>query len=107
MGIHGTDIAVLELDDPQSNAYARIRACALAALAGDRSGAIVLGCAGMADWCRRLQGELGVPVIDGVAAAVKFAEALVALGLGTSKVGDYAVPVGKRYLGLAEPFSPA
>ena len=106
-GIHGTDIAVLELDQPGSNAYARILKAARDALAQDRSGAIVLGCAGMADLCARLQRELGVPVIDGVAAAVKLAEALVALGLRTSKAGDYAAPITKTYLGLAQPFSPA
>jgi allantoin racemase len=105
-GIHGTDIAVLELDDPASNAYARILACAEQALAHDRSGAIVLGCAGMADLCTSLQQRLGVPVIDGVAAAVKLAEALVALGLRTSKRGDYAAPLAKSYAGLAAPFSP-
>jgi allantoin racemase len=105
-GIHGTDIAVLELDDPASDAYARILGCARDALDHDRSGAIVLGCAGMADLCQRLQGELGVPVIDGVAAAVKFAEALVSLGLGTAKRGDYALPPAKAYTGLAGPYSP-
>ena len=105
-GIHGTDIAVLELDDPASNAYARILACAEQALAIDRSGAIVLGCAGMADLCHRLQQHLGVPVIDGVAVAVKLAESLVSLGLGTSKRGDYAAPVAKAYTGLAAPYSP-
>jgi allantoin racemase len=105
-GIHGTDIAVLELEDPASNAYARILEAARTALLHDRSGAIVLGCAGMADLCARLQRELGVPVIDGVAAAVKFAEGLVALGLGTSKAGDYAAPIGKVYAGLAAPYSP-
>lgn len=105
-GIHGTDIAVLELDDPSSNAYARILACAEQALARDHSGAIVLGCAGMADLCQRLQAQLGVPVIDGVAAAVKFAESLVSLGLGTSKRGDYAAPLPKVYAGLAAPYSP-
>jgi allantoin racemase len=99
-GIHGTDLAVLELDDPASDAYARILACARHALAHDRAGAIVLGCAGMAELCDRLQAELGVPVIDGVAAAVKFAEALVGLGLGTSKHGDYALPPAKTYVGL-------
>ncbi|HEY0818573.1 MAG TPA: aspartate/glutamate racemase family protein [Rhizobacter sp.] len=106
-GIHGTDIAVLELDDPASDAYARILACSREALLRDRSGAIVLGCAGMADLCRRLQGELGVPVIDGVATAVKLAEGLVSLGLGTSKRGDYAAPLSKTYVGLAGPYSPA
>lgn len=105
-GIHGTDIAVLELDDPASDAYARILAGAREALALDRSGAIVLGCAGMADLCRRLQKELGVPVVDGVAAAVKMAEGLVALGLGTSKRGDYARPLAKGYTGLAAAYSP-
>ena len=105
-GIHGTDIAVLELDDPASGAFERVLASAQHALAHDRSGAIVLGCAGMADLCHALQQRLGVPVIDGVAAAVKLAEALVSLGLGTSKRGDYAVPPAKAYTGLAGPYSP-
>jgi len=100
-GIHGTDLAVLELDDPASDAYARILACARHALAHDRAGAIVLGCAGMAELCHRLQAELGVPVVDGVAAAIKFAEGLVGLGLGTSKHGDYALPPAKTWVGLA------
>ncbi len=106
-GIHGTDIAVLELDDPESRAHDRILQTARQALAHDRSGAIVLGCAGMADLCRSLQQSLGVPVIDGVAAAVLLAESLVRLGLGTSKRGDYAAPISKRYAGLAAPWSPA
>ena len=42
-----------------------------------------------------------------VAAAVKLAEALVGLGLRTSKRGDYAAPLAKRYAGLAAPYSPA
>lgn len=105
-GIHGTDIAVLDLEDPASDAFARVLASARHALEHDRSGAVVLGCAGMADLCHRLQSELGVPVIDGVAAAVTFAEALLRLGLGTSKRGDYAAPLVKDYTGLAAPFSP-
>jgi allantoin racemase len=105
-GIHGTDIAVLELDDPKSRAFERILSAAHVALEKDRSGAIVLGCAGMADLCHELQRRLGVPVIDGVGAAVKMVEGLVALGLGTSKRGDYALPIGKTYSGMAAPYSP-
>lgn len=105
-GIHGTDIAVLDLDDAATGAFDRILARAQHALAHDRSGAIVLGCAGMADLCHALQQRLGVPVIDGVGAAVKLAEGLVSLGLGTSKRGDYAAPLPKKYAGLAAPFSP-
>ncbi len=105
-GIHGTDIAVLELEDPASNAFARILAAPSRRWCNDRSGAIVLGCAGMADLCHTLQQRLGVPVVDGVAAAVKLAEGLVGLGLGTSKRGDYASPLAKTYAGLAAPYSP-
>jgi allantoin racemase len=49
----------------------------------------------MADLAEQLSAELGVPVIDGVSAAVKLMEGLVALGLKTSKVGDLAFPSQK------------
>jgi len=100
-GIHGTDIPVLALEAMDAAMVARIEATARHALHHDRSGAIVLGCAGMATLARELQSRLGVPVIDGVAAAVKLAEALAALGLRTSKLGDYAAPPPKRYTGWA------
>ncbi|MBL8331506.1 MAG: aspartate/glutamate racemase family protein [Rubrivivax sp.] len=100
-GIHGTDIPVLDLEQGGEALVARIEAVARRALERDRSGAIVLGCAGMATLTAALQARLGVPVIDGVAVAVKFAEALAALGLGTSKQGDYAAPLAKPWLGWA------
>jgi allantoin racemase len=40
--------------------------------------------------------KLGVPVVDGVGAAVKLAEALVGMGLRTSRAGSFAKPVPKR-----------
>ncbi|EPN09852.1 aspartate/glutamate racemase family protein [Pseudomonas syringae] len=63
------------------------------------AGAIVLGCGGMADLARQLSEAIGLPVIDGVAAAVKLAESLVELGLSTSKHGDLADPIGKPFKG--------
>ena len=39
--------------------------------------------------------------IDGVGAAVRLAHSLHALGLGTSKRGDYAPPLPKAYTGWA------
>ena len=47
-----------------------------------------------------------MPVIDGVAAAVKQAEALVSLRLATSKRGTYAPPLAKPYTGMMEAFAP-
>ncbi|NDY93654.1 aspartate/glutamate racemase family protein [Ideonella livida] len=102
-GVHGTDIPVLALEDGGLACLPQIEAAAREALARDRSGAIVLGCAGMAGLCHTLQARLGVPVIDGVSAAVKLAEGLVGLGLGSSKQGDYAPPLPKRYAGWAAP----
>jgi allantoin racemase len=102
-GVHGTDIAVLDLEDGGEDIIGQIEHAAREALSRDRSGAIVLGCAGMTTLCHTLTQRLGVPVIDGVAVAVKFAEALSALGLGTSKHGDYATPLPKVYTGWAAP----
>ena len=99
-GVHGTDIPVLDLEGAGEALVGQIEEAARAAIARDRSGAIVLGCAGMAPLCSELSGRLGVPVIDGVAAAVKFAEALAALGLRTSRRGDYAPPPPKPYAGF-------
>jgi allantoin racemase len=106
-GIHGTDIPVLDLESCGPGTVAEIEAAARQALKQDRSGAIVLGCGGMAALCKTLQQRLGVPVIDGVSAAVKMAEALVALGLKTEKQGDYAPPLPKRWTGWAAPLGEA
>jgi allantoin racemase len=45
-------------------------------------------------------------VVDGVAAAVKLAEGLVALGLRTSRRGGYQRPGAKTYAGLFAEHSP-
>ena len=104
-GIHGTDIPVLDLEHCDASTVTRIETCARHALEHDRSGAIVLGCAGMAPLCRTLEQRLGVPVIDGVAVAVRFVEALAGLGLRTSKRGDYAAPLPKAFSGWAAPLA--
>ena len=104
--VRASDIAVLELENPQSNAYRTVLDECRRALAEDGSAAIVLGCAGMADLCDRLGDALGVPVIDGVVAAVAQAEALVRAGIRTSKVGDYARPMPKAYAGSLAAYAP-
>ena len=72
----------------------------------DRSEAIVLGCAGMADLATELSKEFCVPVIDGVTVVVKLIESLVAIGLQTSKRNGYAYQRTKSYLGLFKSFQP-
>jgi allantoin racemase len=107
--VRATGIAVLELEGQTSDLLRQkiYDECRLA-LAEDGVGTIVLGCAGMADLCGELTQALGVPVIDGVTAAVKLAEALVGLSLRTSKWGDYAPPAVKPFVGVMAQFaSPA
>ncbi len=102
--VRAAGVAVLELERPGSPACARISAEIGAALAEDRAEAIVLGCAGMVDLAETLSAEHGVPVIEGVGAAVKLAETLVALRLATSKTGGWATPTAKPYAGALATF---
>ncbi|ASY59985.1 MULTISPECIES: aspartate/glutamate racemase family protein [Sinorhizobium] len=101
------DIPVLALEDKASSASDKLRRRIERALDDGGAEAIVLGCAGMADLAQSLQREYDIPVIDGVSAAVKQAEALVAQGLVTSKRGSYASPLAKAYTGAMEAFAPA
>jgi len=104
--VRAAEVPVLALEEPGGAAARQVRDEVARAVAEDGAEAVVLGCAGMADLATWISRETGVPVIDGVAAAVKFAEALVTLGLGTSKIGGYAPPRGKSYSGRYAEFAP-
>ena len=104
--VRASEVAVLELEDPASNASARVLAECRHAVEEDEAEAIVLGCAGMTDLCKGIGLALGVPVIDGVAAAVTLVESLHRLGLMTSKRGEWAYPLAKAYEGQLAGFSP-
>ena len=90
--VRSSEVAVLELELPGSDACNRISAEIGRAIAEDRAEAIVLGCAGMADLADALAKEHGLPVLDGVSCAVGLAEAMVRLRILTSRVGGYSPP---------------
>jgi allantoin racemase len=94
--VRAIDLPVLALEARAEETEARLLAEIRAAQREDAAEAIVLGCAGMSDLCDRLSAATGVPVIDGVTAAVKIAEALVGAGYTTSKIGAYAWPRSKE-----------
>jgi len=60
----------------------------------------------MVDLAAALSARHGLPVVDGVTAAVVLIESLVRLGLATSKVGGYAEPLPKAVAGLSGLFPP-
>jgi allantoin racemase len=97
---------VLALEERNTDALGRISAEITAAMRDDRAEAIVLGCAGMADLAAELATAHALPVVDGVAAAVTLAEGMVRLGLRTSRLGPYAAPRSKPYLGPFSRFQP-
>ena len=90
--ILSTGLAVLEVDRDPEFTTSRIVEVARSAIEKDRAEVICLGCGGMAGLDEKVATTLGVPVVDGVAAAVKLAEAVVGLGLRTSKIRSYAAP---------------
>jgi allantoin racemase len=90
----GTGLGVLDLGDDDRTEAAFLAAAERVREAGAE--VLVLGCAGMTGLQRTVGEKLGLPVVDGVGAAVKLAESLVALGLNTSRAGGYAKPVPKR-----------
>ena len=103
-GVHACEIPVLALEnDP--DLLKRVVGVARAALERDGSDVIVLGCAGMADLCAAASAELGVPVIDGVAAGTLLVQSLLTLGLRTSKRDEYAAPPAKPYTGVLAGFA--
>ncbi|QIV82905.1 aspartate/glutamate racemase family protein [Mycolicibacterium frederiksbergense] len=96
-GYHACEIPVLDLEtDPMATKLVT-EACR-EAVERDRSDAVVLGCAGMADMCKRISEEIGVPVVDGVTAATLTVQSLVTMGLRTGKRGEFATPPAKEYV---------
>ena len=90
--VRATGLGVLELEENPQRTVEAIVEEAKRALVDDKAEVICLGCAGMAGLDDRVAAATNVPVVDGVAAAVRLAEALNGLGLTTSKIGAYATP---------------
>ncbi|MCL7940348.1 aspartate/glutamate racemase family protein [Halomonas sp. ATCH28] len=103
--VRAAEIPVLDLEENGDAALVRIIDECRRARDEDNIGAIVLGCGGMADLTDTISREVGLPVVEGVTAAVKLAEALVGLGLCTSKHGDLAFPRPKPFTGRFEGLS--
>jgi allantoin racemase len=97
--IRATGMGTLDVDRDPKAAMKAIVAEARKAVDEDHAEVICLGCAGMAGLEEAITSELRVPVIDGVGAAVRLAEAVVGLGLKTSKRSTYAFPEPKKIIG--------
>ncbi|MGY3565294.1 aspartate/glutamate racemase family protein [Sinomonas sp. RB5] len=101
--VRASSLGVLELEEDPERAVKEIVAQAESAVYDDKAEVIVLGCGGMSGLDAQIRERCGVPVVDGVAAAVAVAEGLVRLGLTTSKVRTYAAPRPKAVTGWPLP----
>ena len=84
--VRASGLAVLELEADPLRAVEAIVEQAERAVRDDKAEVICLGCGGMAGLDEQIRQRTGVPVVDGVTAAVTIAESLVRLGLSTSKI---------------------
>ena len=101
--IRSTGLSVLDFGKDPKRGLAALAEQSRLAVAEDKAECVLLGCAGFVDFVEELQRELGVPVLDGVSPAVRFAEALAGLGLKTSKVRTWMSPEKKTYTGYRFP----
>ncbi|MFT4397393.1 aspartate/glutamate racemase family protein [Gordonia lacunae] len=97
--VRASGLGVLELESDPQRAVEAIVEQSTRAVTDDHAEVICLGCGGMAELEEQVRAATGVPIVDGVRAAVTIAEGLVRMGLSTSKVRTYAPPREKRITG--------
>jgi allantoin racemase len=99
--IRTTPLSVLDCERDPAAAGREIVKAARLAIEEDGAEAICLGCAGMGPLDKAVSAEVGVPVLDGVACAVKLVEGLLDYGLATSRVAAFKEPEPKEIVGYS------
>ena len=94
--VRSAPLTVLEIEADLERAKRLMVVEAAKAVEEDAAEAILLGCAGLGPLDKAMQAELGVPVFDGTACAVKLVESLLAYGVTTSRVAAYQRPERKE-----------
>lgn len=92
----GADIAAMPDD-----ALASLKATCLEAVEEDGAEAVILGGLGLAGLAQRIAGDIPVPLIDNVVAAVRVAEAATTLGTTKARAGSFAITEPVKTLGLS------
>ncbi|MCE5209430.1 MAG: AroM family protein [Chloroflexi bacterium] len=94
--VRSANVPVLDLNNEEVATKA-IYAEAIKAIDEDGAEAIVLGCTGMMAMRDKLEGMLGVPVIEPYSVGVQYAAAMVRLKLKQSKLA-YEKPSDKKFI---------
>jgi len=84
--VRASGIPVLDLEEARGSVTEIIAGEIGRAVGEDGCEAVVLGCAGMAGFAAEMSARFGLPVIDGVASAVTFSEALNRAGIEQHRI---------------------
>lgn len=95
--IRATGMTVLEADADPNGAAAALERAGAEAIAHDHADVLCLGCGGLVGLRERLEAAVGIPVVEGVPAAIGLVEALVRAGLKTSKARGFKAPEPNVY----------
>ena len=101
VSVRATEVPVLGFEEDHNEGLKALEEHSLLAMKNDGAEAICLACAGLVGFTEEMQKDLGIPVFDGVIAAVKLAEGLVSMGKTTSKYCTYKTPPVKKAAGMA------
>ena len=104
-GLRMLDGAFGSISEVQEEKEALLVELANRAVREDEADVIILAGAPLSGLARKVRDRIPVPVVDQVAAAVKQAEALVALKPRKAVAGTFRRPDAKATKGLAEPLA--
>ncbi|HMN70485.1 MAG TPA: aspartate/glutamate racemase family protein [Rhodoblastus sp.] len=101
-GVRTLDGGFREIGDVQHEKEQVLVDLALRAIETDQADALIFAGAPLSGLAGRVESRIPVPVIDQVVAAVKMAEAMVALRLRKASAGAFRRPAAKPTTGLAD-----
>lgn len=99
-GIHALDQSFASISNVQEEMEDLLVALANRAVESDDADVVILAGAPLAGLAQRVRARIPVPLIDPITAAVKQAEALIALSPGKAKAGSFRRPAPKETRGL-------
>jgi Asp/Glu/hydantoin racemase len=101
-GIHALDLAFSDLSEDQDDGAGRLTELASEVVRNGGADSLIFAGAPLAGLAQRIAHLIAVPVIDPVAAAIKQAEALVALAPRKALAGSFQRPAAKETAGLSD-----
>jgi Asp/Glu/hydantoin racemase len=99
-GIHGLDLSFSDVTNSQPSNSDLLVELAQKVIRESNADVLIFGGAPLAGMARRERDRIPVPIVDPVSAAVKQAEALVALAPRKPVSGSFRRPAAKRTVGL-------